>query len=73
MLNAIAARTGGTYYDERRHDTLVELFRSALQEFRESYLLSYIPDGVSSSGRHQITVRVKNRRYTVRARTGYER
>lgn len=74
-LKDIAARTGGAYYDVRREDPLVELFRQALQEFRGSYLLSYVPDGVSDSGWHAITVSVSRRdaRYTIRARKGYQR
>jgi hypothetical protein len=46
--------------------------RRALDDFRQSYLLSYAPSGVSDTGWHEITVKV-NRRSTIRARKGYQR
>jgi VWFA-related protein len=70
-LRGIAARTGGGVY-EHSSGRLHELFARALDEFRSSYLLSYVPSA-ATAGWHDITVRVKSQRYTIRARKGYQR
>ena len=43
-----------------------------LDEFRNRYLISYSPAGVSKSGWHRLQVRLKGRRGIVKARAGYE-
>jgi len=42
-----------------------------LQEFRQRYVLSYEPAGVSKEGWHRLDVRVIGTPYTVKARLGY--
>jgi hypothetical protein len=42
-----------------------------LDEFRQRYLLSYRPQGVTAGGWHDIDVRVRRAGVTVRARPGY--
>ena len=42
-----------------------------LDEFRERYLVSYSPTGVTGAGWHRLDVRVKGRSVTVKARPGY--
>lgn len=69
-LKAAVARTGGAFYD-KVHDSLPDRFAKALEDFRSGYLLSYTPTGVPAPGWHEIVVRTKNHRYTVRARGGY--
>jgi VWFA-related protein len=71
-LKGIAARTGGAVYDKTLHGSLADSFRRALDDFRTSYLLSYTPSGVAASGWHDVTVKVRNRRYAIRARKGYD-
>ena len=51
--------------------SLSAVFLEVLNEFRQRYLLSYSPAGVSQEGWHQLTVRVKGRDSTVHARPGY--
>jgi len=46
-------------------------FVSILGEFRDRYVLSYSPEGVSTPGWHEITVTVKGKPVTVTARRGY--
>ena len=46
-------------------------FKQAVSDFRTSYVLRYVPAGVSREGWHDITVRVKKGTYEVRARKGY--
>jgi hypothetical protein len=54
------------------HDGLEAAFLRALNEFRASYVLRYVPRGVPREGWHELSVRVTKRgRYEVRARTGY--
>lgn len=69
-LKTAVARTGGALYEKVR-DSLPDRFMRALEDFRSGYLLSYSPTGVAASGWHELTVRVKNPRYVVRARGGY--
>jgi hypothetical protein len=47
------------------------VFSRILEEFRVRYLISYSPEGVTSTGWHQLEVRVRKRGATVRARPGY--
>lgn len=70
-LKGIAARTGGVVYEDARDDALPELFRRAISDFRGSYLLSYTPSNIDT-GWHDVSVRVKGRRYVIRARKGYD-
>jgi hypothetical protein len=63
-------RSGGTV----RHAAAdAAAFRAVLDDFRTSYVLSFSPRGVASTGWHELTVRVTRRgSLTVRARKGYE-
>jgi VWA-like domain (DUF2201) len=70
-LKAAVARTGGALY-QNASGTLVSRFQSALAEFRSGYVLSYRPAGSPRPGWHDIVVHTTNRRYTVRARGGYD-
>jgi len=43
-----------------------------LEDFRATYVLQYVPQGVSPDGWHEVEVSVKARgKYDVRARKGY--
>jgi hypothetical protein len=49
-----------------------DAFLSALDTFRASYVLRYVPEGVPRGGWHDLTVRVTRRgSFDVRARRGY--
>jgi hypothetical protein len=50
-------------------------FLRAVDDFRASYVLRYVPEGVSSTGWHDIVVRVPKGagRYEVTSRKGYDR
>lgn len=71
-LRNAAESTGGRMFEQRTGDALPVLFDRAIDEFRTKYLLRYVPSGVTREGWHEITVRVKGRKFTVRARKGYE-
>jgi len=72
LLKGIVARTGGVLYEHPASGTLPEMFREAVADFRSAYVLNYTPEGVERAGWHDITVRVKKGRYTIRARKGYD-
>lgn len=72
FLRRLSQLTGGTLHQVERTEDLAGVFLGVLAEFRERYLLTYTPRGVTREGWHRIEVRVKTRRATVRARAGYE-
>jgi Ca-activated chloride channel family protein len=71
FLRDLTSATGGRLYQVSSTRTLGAAFLAALQEFRQRYLVSYTPRGVSQGGWHKLEVKLKNRRGTVRARPGY--
>ncbi len=70
-LGTLVGRTGGQLFWTDLDAPLAGAFAQALDEFRTSYVLRYVPAGVDRSGWHDITVRVKGGPYEVRARKGY--
>ena len=71
FLDTLADQTGGRLFKIESTKGLSDVFLEVLDEFRQRYLLSYSPDGVSRDGWHTLTVRVKGRNSAVRARPGY--
>jgi len=71
FLRDLTASTGGSLFEIESTADLDAAFLGVLNEFRQRYLLSYSPRGVSKDGWHQIEVRVKSRKATVKARPGY--
>lgn len=71
VLKTVALQTGGELIALKDRQRLSETFGQALDNFRASYVLRDVPAGVSAPGWHAVTVSVKNRRHTVRARQGY--
>jgi VWFA-related protein len=70
-LAALAATTGGAAIALDRDGEVGPTFTRTLDEFRQSYVLHYLLTGVSRTGWHDLTVRVKRGSYDVRARKGY--
>jgi VWFA-related protein len=71
FLEDLTSLTGGRLFEVERTQNLESVFLNVLEEFRHRYLVSYMPRGVSRPGWHQLDVRVKGRRATVKARPGY--
>ena len=72
-LQEAASMTGGALYDVSNDDSMVEAFRKVLQEFRSSYVLTYVARDVAPDGWHNIVVTVPGKpNASVRARRGYE-
>ncbi len=71
FLHELSERTGGGIVEIDSTKDLAERFVAILDEFRQRYLVSYTPRGVSSRGWHRLDVRVKGRKVSVKARAGY--
>ena len=71
FLGALADETGGRVVSADHDARLPATLLAILKEFRERYVVSYAPTGVTAGGWHAIDVRVKGRSLTVKARRGY--
>jgi VWFA-related protein len=72
FLKDLGELTGGAVLEIESTRDLSQTFLRVLGEFRQRYLLSFSPRGVSPTGWHRLDVRVKGRRATVNARAGYQ-
>jgi VWFA-related protein len=72
FLEDLTEVTGGTTLKIASTQELSATFLKILDEFRQRYLISYSPTGVSQSGWHRLEVRVRGRRVTVKSRAGYQ-
>ena len=71
FLRDLTEQTGGRLFQIESTHSLSAVFLEVLEEFRQRYLVSYSPAGVPQEGWHQLTVRVRGRNATVKARPGY--
>jgi VWFA-related protein len=71
FLAEMVEATGGGRHEATSEAGLGTVFLRVLEEFRQRYLISYTPTGVSPDGWHRLEVRVKGRRALVKARRGY--
>ncbi len=71
FLRDLSKATGGVLLEVESARDLGALFLKIIHEFRQRYLLTYSPRGVSDRGWHRIEVRVKKRKAKVLARSGY--
>ncbi|HEY2434973.1 MAG TPA: VWA domain-containing protein [Vicinamibacterales bacterium] len=72
FLRELAIRTGGESLSVDIA-SLQKTFSRIVEDFRSRYVLAYTPRGVPESGWHPIEVQVKDKRYKVTARRGYQR
>lgn len=74
LLQDTAVVTGGAIHVTQlvNPPTVRSIFEKVFAQFRESYVLRYVPQGVTRDGWHSITVTTPaHRRAVVRARRGY--
>jgi len=71
FLRDLASFSGGRLFELEKTANLSATFVSILEEFRQRYLVSYTPRGVSRDGWHRLEVRLKGKRATIKARPGY--
>jgi VWFA-related protein len=73
FLSDLAEVTGGIQFFLGSSQDLSSIFLEILEDFRQRYLVTYVPQGVSESGWHKLEVRVKNRSVKIKTRPGYMR
>jgi Ca-activated chloride channel family protein len=71
FLRDLVTSTGGRMIELASPQRVGETFVQILSEFRQRYLLTYTPRGVSGPGWHRIEVGVKRKGFSVKARPGY--
>jgi VWFA-related protein len=71
FLGMLTGISGGSQLELTNDLTFA--FLSILQEFRQSYQLTFIPRGVTDNGWHKLDIRVKRPSAKVRYRPGYMR
>jgi VWFA-related protein len=71
FLDSLTEETGGRVLFASSNSDLRANFTKTLAEFRDRYVLSYTPTGVSATGWHQLDVKLKGKRGKVTARRGY--
>ena len=74
FLRELTKITGGFLVEIESTGDLGSVFVNILEEFRQRYLLAYVPRGVEKAGWHELEVNVKNHPYDrISARKGYMR
>jgi VWFA-related protein len=72
VLSDLVAPTAGQVIALGVNDSISTVFKTVLEDFRASYVLQYVAEGVAPDGWHELTVSVKKRpKYDIRARKGY--
>jgi VWFA-related protein len=71
-MEAAAKATGGSVMEADTRERLAKQFVKLLDDFRAGYILTYSPTGVArDDGWHDVKIRLKRGKGTVRARPGY--
>ncbi|MFL6280762.1 MAG: hypothetical protein ACJ731_11670, partial [Vicinamibacterales bacterium] len=71
FLDHLTEETGGRVLFANSNEDLRATFTRTLAEFRDRYVLSYTPTGVSPTGWHRLEVKLKGKSGKVTARRGY--
>ena len=72
IMEKIATRTGGRYFEAKKKDNLDEIYAQIAEELRGQYLLTYTPDVVDNDGGfHKIALKANKDDLQVVTREGY--
>jgi len=72
IMQQIATRTGGRYFEAKKKENLDDIYNQIAEELRGQYLLSYTPDQVDNDGGyHKIALKAKKDDLIVITREGY--
>jgi VWFA-related protein len=72
FLSDLVTPTAGVVLAVPPDQSVSRIFKTLLDDFRSTYVLQYVAQGVSATGWHEVQVSVKKRgRYEIRARKGY--
>jgi VWFA-related protein len=73
VLADLVGPTSGQVFPLAVNDSVSHVFKAMLDDFRASYVLQYVPQGVAGEGWHEVSVAVKKHpTYDIRARKGYK-
>jgi VWFA-related protein len=71
FLEQATHEAGGRIWSASSNRDLQKLFRRAIRDMRDRYVLTYTPDGVSRSGWHALSVKLARTSADIVARPGY--
>jgi hypothetical protein len=72
VIDDIVRAADGRTFHPAEGESMADTFTQVLNDFRQRYVFFYTPSGVSDTGWHKITVRLKKPRgYSITARRGY--
>jgi VWFA-related protein len=72
IMEQIATRTGGRFYEAKGSSKLEEIYTQITEELRGQYLLTYTPDAVDKEGGyHKVALKANKDDLTVATREGY--
>jgi VWFA-related protein len=72
IMQKIAERTGGRFFEAKKKDNLDDIYASIAEELRGQYLLTYTPDVVDKDGGfHKIALKANKDDLQVVTREGY--
>jgi VWFA-related protein len=72
IMEKIATRTGGRYFEAKKKDNLEEIYGQIAEELRGQYLLTYTPDKVDTDGGfHKVALKANKDDLQVVTREGY--
>jgi VWFA-related protein len=72
IMEKIAERTGGRFFEAKKKDNLDEIYDQIAEELRGQYLLTYTPDQVDNDGGfHKIALKASKDDVQVVTREGY--
>jgi VWFA-related protein len=72
IMEKIAMRTGGRYFEAKKKDNLEGIYGQIAEELRGQYLLTYTPDMVDKDGGfHKIALKASKDELIVVTREGY--
>jgi VWFA-related protein len=72
IMEKIAERTGGRYFEAKKKDNLEEIYGQIAEELRGQYLLTYTPDVIDKEGGfHKIALKANKDDLIVVTREGY--
>jgi VWFA-related protein len=72
IMEQIATRTGGRYFEAKSTTHLDEIYTQITEELRGQYLLTYTPDKVDTEGGfHKVALTANNKDLSVVTREGY--
>jgi VWFA-related protein len=72
IMEKIATRTGGRYFEAKKKDNLEEIYGQIAEELRGQYLMTYTPDVVDNEGGfHKVALKANKGDLEVVTREGY--